>query len=459
MMDSVRLAHRMHAAEGAAASALELHQQLVAAAGGATEAEAATGGSWLCALGADCRAENLYLLLVLFGLIAAIGASLTMFFFFREDKEEQITPLCPQLVVHEQEIGLRLPLKEESNLVEVVDSSGKVHSRLLMDWPDPFRAESRGGVVATVRLLSDTGVTLATVVASMGTQGLGLALYRGNSEIFGFVKAEPPRRYHVRHRTGVHLLTLVGDFSVLDFDGTNPVGSRVCSFKTVDGDCHGRVLQHVDAGLIMCSLMATYVHRRLTFAIANATGHWSWPREGPSPQSPQSPQQLADEAAAKAADEKPRHVAGVAPATGDEESYQGPTKVILEAPLTPPGRTVTADAASLTPAGQPPVFMGPGGDRDDSTHAGLAAGGPAAAAAAADGEVCGDAATSPPTRFAADHSDSLVKDVPTGSEQPPKGETTPMQPSVAGQAAVDPAAAVPAADTAAEPAALQRSAA
>jgi len=251
-------------------------------------------------------------------------------------------------------------------------------------------------VVATVRLLSDAGVTLATVVASMGTQGLGLALYRGNSEIFGFVKAEPPRRYHVRHRTGVHLLTLIGDFNVLDLDGTNPVGSRVCAFKTIGGDCNGRVLQHVDAGLILCSLMATYVHRRLTFAIANATGHWSWPKE-PALQQP------TGEVAAVAADEKLRLVAG-APAVDEEESYQGPTRVVLEPSLAEAG---TAEAASPVEAAQPPVFMG---DKGDSKAKG------ATACAEAAGEIGGDVA-SPPPRPAAGHSDCPEKEAtPTGKE-------------------------------------------
>merc|ERR1719373_366583 len=31
-------------------------------------------------------------------------------------------------------------------------------------------------------------------------------------------------------------------------------------------ECSGKILQHVDAGLVLCSILATYVHRRLTVA-------------------------------------------------------------------------------------------------------------------------------------------------------------------------------------------------
>ncbi|CAK0897247.1 unnamed protein product, partial [Prorocentrum cordatum] len=37
----------------------------------------------------------------------------------------------------------------------------------------------------------------------------------------------------------------------------------VCWFKKVGLECRGRVLQHVDAGLVICSLMAVHLHRRL----------------------------------------------------------------------------------------------------------------------------------------------------------------------------------------------------
>ncbi|CAK0877143.1 unnamed protein product [Prorocentrum cordatum] len=135
--------------------------------------------------------------------------------------------------------------------------------KVSVEWPDPLRPGS-SGVAATVRLRSPADVALATVVArNVAVVGQGLALCRAGCEIFGFVEPKGPRRYHVRHRTGVHLLTLVGDFASLTVEGINPVGSKVCWFQRSGDELCGRVLQHVDAGLAICSLLATHVHRRL----------------------------------------------------------------------------------------------------------------------------------------------------------------------------------------------------
>lgn len=219
--------------------------------------------------GADidsCRIESLHALLLLVGLCTTIVFILCAFAFFREDKEEQITPLCPQLMVHEASLEFTLPLDSKAEMMTIDDLSGKPMCKVAMDYPDPFRPGS-SGVAATVRLQSIQDVTLATVVArNVAVLGQGLALCRAGCEIFGFVEPEGQNRYFVRHRTGVHLLTLCGDFDNMDVEGINPVGSKVCWFKQKGDSCQGQVLQHVDAGLVLCSLLATRVHRRLSAA-------------------------------------------------------------------------------------------------------------------------------------------------------------------------------------------------
>mmetsp|Transcript_43080 Transcript_43080/g.112109 ORF Transcript_43080/g.112109 Transcript_43080/m.112109 type:complete len:317 (-) Transcript_43080:147-1097(-) len=212
-----------------------------------------------------CGLESLHALLLLVGLCTTIVMVVCAFAFFREDKEEHITPLCPQMVVSEQDLNftLRIPTEEAECTPIVGGPSAQCRGKVSVEWPDPLRPGS-SGVAATVRLRSPADVALATVVArNVAVVGQGLALCRAGCEIFGFVEPKGPRRYHVRHRTGVHLLTLVGDFASLTVEGINPVGSKVCWFQRSGDELCGRVLQHVDAGLAICSLLATHVHRRL----------------------------------------------------------------------------------------------------------------------------------------------------------------------------------------------------
>mmetsp|Transcript_75906 Transcript_75906/g.138325 ORF Transcript_75906/g.138325 Transcript_75906/m.138325 type:complete len:392 (-) Transcript_75906:31-1206(-) len=228
-----------------------------------------------CSFGSS---EGTTVLVLLIGLCAAILTIICTFTFFREDKEEQITPLCPQLVVKDAELNFKLPLGIEAESMNVTDRKGESFCKVSLDWPDPFRPVA-SGVAATVRLQSCSGgTTLATVVArNVAVVGQGLALCRSGHEIFGFVEPEIDRRYHVRHRTGVHLLTLFGDFDAVSIEGINPVGSKVCSIqKSTDGIVYGRVLQHFDAGLVICALLATHVHRRLSQAspAQNYAGAW-----------------------------------------------------------------------------------------------------------------------------------------------------------------------------------------
>merc|ERR1719464_2524101 len=159
---------------------------------------------------------------------ATIVAVVCAFAFFREDKEEQITPLCPQLVVKEVDLAFKMPLDSQADSRTVTDLSNQPICKVALDWPDPFRPGA-SGVAATVRLQTNMDLTLATVVArNVAVVGQGLALCRAGCEIFGFVEFEGPSRFSVRHRTGVHLLTLTGDFEGIDVEGINPVGSKVC---------------------------------------------------------------------------------------------------------------------------------------------------------------------------------------------------------------------------------------
>jgi len=208
-----------------------------------------------------CGVEKLHAVVLFGGLCLTLVVMLCAFAFFREDKEEQITPLCPQLVVRDSDLAFKMPFDEQVEQMKVTNLKGEVIGKVVLDWPDLFRPGSCG-VAATARLQNTNDCTLATVVAR-NVSGPGIALCRAGCEIFGFVEAEDRCRYNVRHRTGVHLLTLTGDFDKVDVEGINPVGSKVCWFKKVGLECRGRVLQHVDAGLVICSLMAVHLHRRL----------------------------------------------------------------------------------------------------------------------------------------------------------------------------------------------------
>lgn len=218
----------------------------------------------------NCSIESMKVLGLLISLSATIVLVICAFSFFREDREEQITPLCPQLVVKDSELKFRLPalsLSTQSGStgdMDVMDNQEPANCvcKISMDWPDPFRG-SPHGVAATVRV-HKADMTLATIVArNVAVLGQGLALCRTGCEIFGFVEPDG-NKYIVRHRTGVHLLTLVGSFDHWDIEGINPVGSKVFSMKQVGDECVGKVTQHVDAGLVLCAVMATYVHRRLS---------------------------------------------------------------------------------------------------------------------------------------------------------------------------------------------------
>lgn len=184
---------------------------------------------------------------------------------FRDAGEEKVTPLCPKMVVTGPSITFKFAMDPQAEKVEVFnyDNPEEVIAKVCMDWPDPTR-DCASGITSTGRLQNGSGMTLATVVArNTAVSGQALALCRSGCEIFGFVEPDTPMRYHVKHRTGVHLLTLVGDFSKGRIDGVNPAGTVVFSAKDEEGFCVGTVSQHVDAGLVICCVLAAHIHRFL----------------------------------------------------------------------------------------------------------------------------------------------------------------------------------------------------
>merc|ERR1719356_292472 len=115
---------------------------LLQAAGSSTEGRhegftlaGASSMEWLCNQGSDCQVEALYMLMLVLALLVSVVTVLTSFTFFREDKEEQITPLCPRLVVKDDELGVSFPLHDDAHTVVVSDQKGRVHCRMHIEWP------------------------------------------------------------------------------------------------------------------------------------------------------------------------------------------------------------------------------------------------------------------------------------------------------------------------------------
>lgn len=231
-----------------------------------------------------CSAESWHAFILLLFLCTTIVLILCAFAFFREDKEEQIKPLCPQLVVKESDLSFTMPLDLQAEAFAVTDSQNQLVCKVVVDWQDPFRPGA-SGVAATARLQNHLDLTLTTLVArNVAVVGQSLVLCRENGEVFASVEPDGGRRFHIRHRTNVHLISLVGDFSQtdLDIDGINPVGTKVCSFKSNGSQCKGWVMQHVDAGLVISSLLATLVYKRL----ALGSSQWQYGPDGRSPRVP-----------------------------------------------------------------------------------------------------------------------------------------------------------------------------
>jgi hypothetical protein len=213
----------------------------------------------------NCRQETLRVLAVASLLCVLIFFSFCAYCSMREDKEEHITPLCPQLVVRRSDLNFQMKLDEPGRCFKVVECKDpeNVVCKVLLDWPDPKLGGQ--GLVATAQLQSATDSLLATIVVRhVSDHGQALALCRSSCEIFAFVEQDCDNRYLVRHRSNIPLLAMIGDFDSWDVDGVNPVGAKVCSLKRSGDTCDGKVQQHVDAGLVICSFLVSYIHRLLT---------------------------------------------------------------------------------------------------------------------------------------------------------------------------------------------------
>jgi len=212
-----------------------------------------------------CWREEVTILALLFSLLAALLMILVAFMLFRDDKEENVTPLCPQLVVREGWLTFEMQIEDQAEEAEVRnhDDPKQLLCKVVMDWPDPNRP-CASGIASTARLQNIAGHNMATVVArNVAVSGQQLALCRSGCEIFGFVEPETEMRYHIKHRTGLHLLTVVGDFSIMSLEGINPVGVKVFSVKKEGNLIIGKVAQHIDAGLMISCLIASHMHRTL----------------------------------------------------------------------------------------------------------------------------------------------------------------------------------------------------
>jgi hypothetical protein len=237
-----------------------------------SEQRSSSSPAWLlqCAIEGNpssCSTEALHILMLFGFLSISILLVITSFAFFREDKEEQITPLCPQLLVKNTELKMGLPLALDAmDGWTVTDDTGKFVCKIILDWPDPFRQGNQSGTAATIRIMNQFEGTFATVFyRSPQAAGQSIALCRAGCEIFGFVEVEGTERITVRHVKRVGILTLKGDFIEGDVVGVNPVGTEVCSFKRCNDEdvIQCQVLQHVDAGLVLCAFLAGRLQRLL----------------------------------------------------------------------------------------------------------------------------------------------------------------------------------------------------
>mmetsp|Transcript_72716 Transcript_72716/g.196673 ORF Transcript_72716/g.196673 Transcript_72716/m.196673 type:complete len:296 (-) Transcript_72716:61-948(-) len=236
-------------------------------------------GAAECELGASgCAAEVHEMLALFVGLCVCLVGVVCLLNSFGDDRGEQVKPLSPQMVVTATDFRFRLPLTGPPANLEVLRADGGPAGHVLVER----KQVADDGVAIRARLQDERGKTLATVVsrdATAAPYSFGVTLFRGSDEgsHFGSVELEGRGEYHVRHRTGVHLLTICGDFDEWDVVGTNCAGAKVFSFKKIGEECVGSVILQVDAGLVIASLVAIHLHRSLPS---------SGQRTAPSPASP-----------------------------------------------------------------------------------------------------------------------------------------------------------------------------
>lgn len=238
-------------------------------------------GMLLCHVFANdsCLPDKIQVVGVLAFLLTVNLVTLFLCACIREDKDEQINPLCPQLVVKDRELVLRMSTPDRSQdatSVEVHTLTGEKVCTALIEIQDPFHPAA-AGIAGSVRLLNPEDELLASVIVRVETAAhQGMAIFRAGFEIFGFVDPAGDSKYAVSHHTGIPIINFVGDFDRFsEISGLNPAGLKVCAVIRKADEVFVRVAQYVDIGLVMCTLMATQVDKKLSVAPACSLNPYS----------------------------------------------------------------------------------------------------------------------------------------------------------------------------------------
>eukprot|EP00928_Gymnodinium_smaydae_P078354 TRINITY_DN6222_c1_g2_i2.p1 TRINITY_DN6222_c1_g2~~TRINITY_DN6222_c1_g2_i2.p1 ORF type:complete len:415 (-),score=80.30 TRINITY_DN6222_c1_g2_i2:896-2140(-) len=238
----------------------------------------------LCDTGsAECTVENFHIIALVTTLVVGIFLVLCFYLHLRDDKEEQIKPLVPELIVRGSS-PLRLKFALESAFagdgeVAITDAFGHLLCKVVTDWPDTVNP-GFSGVAATVRLKNAYDHTLVTVVLrSVHVQGQGICIFRAGCDIFGF--AEPMcdgQQYRVRHRSGLKILGLFGDLASGDqeVEFCSPLANKVATIRREGNECVGEVAPNVDAGLVLSCFFATLTNRQLIDKAVATASPWDF---------------------------------------------------------------------------------------------------------------------------------------------------------------------------------------
>jgi len=176
--------------------------------------------------------------------------------------------LCPPLLVPSgMEFIFVMPEVIEAGRQEdsfnVVDLNGSPLSHVVISERTPMGQHRPGIYLQTL-----AGQTLAVVYTEQIHTGTGkspLICWPSGAQ-FAVLKRDsstgPTGRYKLKHRSGQKLLTFHGDFLEKAINVVNHAGKLVCATerRAVDFDKRGsyyqvRVAPHVDAGIVICSLL------------------------------------------------------------------------------------------------------------------------------------------------------------------------------------------------------------
>eukprot|EP00929_Paragymnodinium_shiwhaense_P015453 TRINITY_DN123549_c0_g1_i1.p2 TRINITY_DN123549_c0_g1~~TRINITY_DN123549_c0_g1_i1.p2 ORF type:complete len:369 (-),score=93.22 TRINITY_DN123549_c0_g1_i1:61-1167(-) len=216
-----------------------------------------------------CQVEAIQLLLLLGSLLTALFAVFCMLSHIHEDRTELLMPLAPGLLVKQPVLLFRMPLDSpDMDSFEVLDKGDQVLCKVTMSWADPFRKEPND-MLGVAYVHDSRDIALGMVVAKGGKtpgSGVQIGIRRVLTENFAKIDVAGPKLLHVRHRTNAMLLTLLGDFTpdATDIEGLNEGGTKVFSMRRLGDECMCKVMQNVDAGLVICSVLGARMHRRLT---------------------------------------------------------------------------------------------------------------------------------------------------------------------------------------------------